>query len=238
MNNNQNGKTAVCHICKKHKSVSELSLGSTIRPSLGKLIKEIHPDWDNEKHICHTDISYFRHLQLKDMLEKEKGELSKIDREVIRSLTKHEVLSENVEKEFHQELSFSDRLSDKLALFGGSWKFIIFFVIIIIAWIGLNAVILLSRPFDPYPFILLNLILSCVAALQAPIIMMSQRRQEARDRLRGMHDYKIDLKAELEIRNLHEKLDHLVTNQWQRLLEIQQMQVEMLEEMKQKIKSK
>ncbi len=93
---------------------------------------------------------------------------------------------------------------------------------------------LFSRPFDPYPFILLNLVLSCVAALQAPIIMMSQNRKEERDRLRGEHDYKVDLKAELEIRHLHEKVDHLISNQWQRLLEIQQVQLELLNEMKQK----
>ncbi|MEO0146727.1 MAG: DUF1003 domain-containing protein, partial [candidate division WOR-3 bacterium] len=112
----------------------------------------------------------------------------------------------------------------------GSWAFIGTFIGVLFAWITLNSVVFLWRPFDPYPFILLNLILSCLAAIQAPIILMSQNRQEARDRLHLQHDYQVNLKAELEIRNLHEKLDHLLTYQWQRLLEIQEMQVEMMEE--------
>src|SRR5690606_1596748 len=110
------------------------------------------------------------------------------------------------------------------------WKFIITFGAILSSWIALNIVGLLARPFDPYPFILLNLVLSCLAALQAPVIMMSQNRQEARDRIRSKNDYKVNLKAELEIRHLHEKLDHLLIHQWQRLMEIQQIQVELMNE--------
>src|SRR5262245_32196384 len=102
---------------------------------------------------------------------------------------------------------------------------------VLIAWIVLNAVFLLNRGFDPYPFILLNLILSCLAAIQAPIIMMSQNRAEARDRLRAENDYKVNLKAELEIRHLHEKLDHLLSWQYNRLFEIQQIQIELLQEL-------
>lgn len=106
----------------------------------------------------------------------------------------------------------------------------------LIAWIVLNAALLLNRGFDPYPFILLNLILSCLAAIQAPIIMMSQNRAEARDRLRAENDYKVNLKAELEIRHLHEKIDHLLRKQYNRLFEIQQIQIELLEEISQKRK--
>jgi uncharacterized membrane protein len=121
-------------------------------------------------------------------------------------------------------------LSDQIASFGGSWRFIILFGVVLVLWIILNGFLLLNRGFDPYPFILLNLILSCLAAMQAPIIMMSQNRAELRDRLRSENDYKINLKAELEIRHLHEKIDHLLRRQYNRLFEIQQIQIELLEE--------
>ena len=101
-------------------------------------------------------------------------------------------------------------------------------------WIAINSIILATRAFDPYPFILMNLILSCLAAIQAPIIMMSQNRAEARDRARAENDYKVNLKAELEIRHLHEKIDHLLRKQYNRLFEIQQIQIELLEELGQK----
>ena len=98
-------------------------------------------------------------------------------------------------------------------------------------WIALNTFLLLKRPFDPYPFILLNLVLSCLAAIQAPVIMMSQNRQESKDRLRSQHDYRVNLKAELEIRQLHDKIDHLLSHQWERLVEIQQIQIDLLSEL-------
>ncbi len=233
---NKRHRTAACHICKKHRPASELILGETIRPSIAALIKKQHPDWLPTSHICRPDFDHFRQEYIRQMLETEKGELSKLDKDVIRSLSKHEIISKNIESEFNQKASFANRLSDRIAGFGGSWKFITIFVAIIIVWVAVNTLALLARPFDPYPYILLNLVLSFVAALQAPIILMSQNRQEQRDRLRGIHDYKIDLKAELEIRHLHEKIDHLISNQWRRLLEIQQVQIEMLEEMKQKRK--
>jgi uncharacterized membrane protein len=115
-----------------------------------------------------------------------------------------------------------------VAEFGGSWTFILSFFFVLLLWIGVNAA-LLARPFDPYPFILLNLVLSCLAAIQAPIIMMSQNRQEDKDRMRSENDYRTNLKAELEIRHLHEKMDYLVLHQWQRLLEIQELQLELME---------
>jgi len=102
--------------------------------------------------------------------------------------------------------------------------------VILVVWIIVNSVVLLSKTFDPYPFILLNLILSCIAAIQAPIIMMSQNRQEAKDRIRSENDYKVNLKAEIEIRTLHEKIDHLLLDQWSRMMQIQQVQLDMLEE--------
>lgn len=135
-----------------------------------------------------------------------------------------------IDADFEQELSFGARLADGIASFGGSWAFIIVFGVFIMLWITVNVLALLWKPPDPYPFILLNLILSCLAALQAPVIMMSQNRQEAKDRLRSEHDYRVNLKAELEIRQLHEKIDHLLLHQWERLAEIQQVQIELLNE--------
>jgi len=165
------------------------------------------------------------------VLEEEKGELSTLEEQVVRSLREQELLSKNVDLEFEQQLTFGERMADRIAEFGGSWRFVIGFLVIVVVWVVVNAVVLLWRPFDPYPFILLNLVLSCLAALQAPVILMSQNRQEAKDRLRGEHDYRVNLKAELEIRLLHTKLDQLLTHQWQRLLEIQRIQTELIDEL-------
>jgi uncharacterized membrane protein len=163
-------------------------------------------------------------------LEDEIGELSALDQEVIESLERHEILASDISKQFERKLTFGERLSDRIAEFGGSWKFLISFGAVLFIWIAINGVILVTHAFDPYPFILLNLILSCLAAVQAPIIMMSQNRAEARDRLRAENDYKVNLKAELEIRHLHEKLDHLLRRHYNRLFEIQQIQIELLQE--------
>jgi uncharacterized membrane protein len=173
---------------------------------------------------------------VKEVLQEEIGELSALDQEVIESLEQHEILSSDISKQFETKLTFGQRLSDRIASFGGSWRFIILFGAVLFGWIILNAIFLLNRGFDPYPFILLNLILSCLAAIQAPIIMMSQNRAEARDRLRAENDYKINLKAELEIRHLHEKIDHLLSRQYNRLFEIQQIQIELLQELGRKSK--
>jgi uncharacterized membrane protein len=132
-------------------------------------------------------------------------------------------------------LTTGDRIADKVASFGGSWTFIISFFIFLLAWMFLNFWMLHNKGFDPYPFILLNLILSCLAAIQAPIIMMSQNRQEDKDRDRAEHDYKINLKAELEIKLLSEKIDHLLVHQNKKLLEIQEMQIQYLENIENQI---
>lgn len=165
------------------------------------------------------------------VFETELGGVSVLENEVIESLKKNELLSANIYADFDARLTLADRMADRVAGFGGSWRFIAAFVVVVLAWIGANTVALLKQPFDPYPFIFLNLVLSCLAALQAPVIMMSQNRMEARDRMRAEHDYQINLKAELEIRHLHEKLDHLLKQQWTRLIEIQEIQLELMEEL-------
>src|ERR1051326_457314 len=227
----------ICEICKKPKSPHSGMIAELLRPSLFEFVRKKFPDLDNKAFICFDDLGKFRKDYIKDVLEDELGELSALDHEVIESLQQHEMLSADISKQFEKKLTFGERLSDRMAEFGGSWKFIILFGAVLIAWIILNAVLLLNRGFDPYPFILLNLILSCLAAIQAPVIMMSQNRAQARDRLRAENDYKVNLKAELEIRHLHEKIDHLLRRQYNRLFEIQQIQIELLQEIGRQRKS-
>jgi len=208
--------------------------GATIRDSILHTILHSYPDWSTDGYICRNDLNRFRSEYVHGLLQSEKGELTNLENEVIRSLQEYDIISENVDAEFEREWTFSEKLSDRLAAFGGSWLFLILFGAFFAAWVGLNTLILVARPIDPYPFILLNLVLSCVAAIQAPVIMMSQNRQEAKDRLRSQNDYQINLKAELEIRHLHEKIDHLLSHQWERLVEIQEVQLELLSELSRK----
>ena len=224
-------ETFLCQICKGQKKLSEVIPAELVREAVAETIRKTYPDWSSSGFICISDLNQFRANYVKNVLEKEKGEISTIEEQVIRSVKENELLSKNINTEFEQKLTFGERLADKIADFGGSWNFIVIFGVVLLLWVAVNSMILIWRPFDPYPFILLNLVLSCLAAIQAPVILMSQNRQESRDRLRSEHDYLINLKAELEIRHLHEKIDHLLMNQWQRLLEIQQIQMELMEEL-------
>jgi uncharacterized membrane protein len=160
-------------------------IAELIRPSLFEFIKKKLPDLDSKAFICFEDLGKFRKDYIKEVLEDEIGELSALDQEVIESLQQHEILSSDISKQFEKKLTFGERLSDRIAEFGGSWRFIILFGAVLFGWIILNAIFLLNRGFDPYPFILLNLVLSCLAAIQAPVIMMSQNRAEARDSIAG-----------------------------------------------------
>jgi len=225
-------KTYQCQICKKVKKLNELVPSDLIRPAIINLIQKAHPDINDTGYICYDDLNVFRNKYLQQMLEEEKGELTELDQSVVQSFKDNEILARNIEEEYAEKLKPGERIADKIAIYGGSWKFIISFAIVLTIWIIINSVVLLLKPFDPYPFILLNLVLSCLAAIQAPVIMMSQNRQEAKDRARSEHDYQINLKAELEIRNLQQKIDHLLTHQWERLVQIQQVQLEMMEELK------
>jgi uncharacterized membrane protein len=219
-----------CSICGRAFALRDLVPGAAIRDTVQQMIIGEHPDWSPESFICRPDLNQFRAKYVHSLLESEKGELSSLEQEVVHSLRDHEVLAKNIEEEFEQKWSLGDRLADRLAAFGGSWTFLIIFGAFIALWIVMNSMVLLLHPKDPYPFILLNLVLSCVAAVQAPIIIMSQNRQEAKDRLRSQHDYQVNLKAELEIRHLHEKIDHLLSHQWERLADIQEIQLELLSE--------
>jgi uncharacterized membrane protein len=225
----------VCDVCKLAKKPDEVVSGQAVRPAIAELIHRDHPDWDPEKTICRDDLNRYRAQYVQEALEAEKGDLSAVEAEVVESLREGEVLARNVDRQFEEKRTFGQRLADRLATFGGSWKFIIIFMSALLGWIALNTLVLVTRRFDPFPFILLNLVLSCLAALQAPVIMMSQNRLEAKDRLRAQHDYQTNLKAEIEIRGLHEKIDHLIFRQWQRLLEIQEIQTELMAELSDRI---
>ena len=208
----------------------------SLRPSLIDRIRADYPDITLDDHIGVGEIGRYRTRYVEEMLLQERGELSDLDHRVAESLAHHDTIAENIEEEYHDQRTLGERLSDQLASFGGSWWFLISFGVFLFLWMALNITMGEKAAFDVYPFILLNLILSTIAAIQAPIIMMSQRRVEEKDRLRSENDYKVNLKAELEIRHLHEKVDHLLTKQWERLIELQQLQLEVLQEERRKKK--
>ena len=220
-----------CALCGKSFQAHNIVSGELVRKEIAAEILKAYPNWSPEKYVCRADLAQLRGKYVRSLLESERGELSALEQDVVRSLREHDVLSSNIEAEFEQRWSFAERLADKIAAFGGSWTFLICFGVFLFIWIGVNSFVLALRPPDPYPYIFLNLILSCIAAVQAPIIMMSQNRQEAKDRVRSQHDYQVNLKAELEIRHLHEKVDHLLSHQWERLVEIQELQLELLSDL-------
>ena len=224
-------ETAVCALTQKELPLEELTPLNDIRKQILELIHKDVPTFSNEQYIANSELNKYRQRYLKKLLGKENRELNKLEREVLSAIKHNEILSENIEPEIETSLTFGQKLADRIASFGGSWTFIVIFFSFLLVWMGINIWVLAAKPFDPYPFILLNLILSCLAAIQAPIIMMSQNRQEQKDRARNEHDYKVNLKAELEIRLLNEKIDHMMVHQSRRLLEIQEIQVDYLEQL-------
>lgn len=224
-------KTFICEVCKQPTRMSDLFPLEMVHEPVIRIIQEEHPDLPKTGYICLRDLNKYRIEFIKKVLEEEKGELSAIEEEVLKSIKEQETVSKDINAEYEQRVTFGERVSDRLASFGGSWKFILSFIATLLVWIILNSIVILSKAFDPYPFILLNLVLSCLAAIQAPIILMSQNRQDTKDRLRSDYDYRVNLKAELEIRHLHQKLDHFLKREWQTLLEIQEIQVELMDEL-------
>ena len=227
-----------CFISGKTVPYSKAYRGDTIRESIFHLIREDHPDFSPHDFISIDELNKYRSKYLTGLVREESGEVDSLESEVVEAITHSKILSENIEDVIEEKLTFGQRLADHIADFGGSWTFIIIFFVFILGWMAINVIALASKAFDPYPFILLNLILSCLAAIQAPIIMMSQNRQEQKDRQRSEHDFKVNLKAELEIRLLHEKMDHLIAHQSRRLLEIQQIQTDYLDDILKVIREK
>ena len=221
-------KTFQSDLSNKEFPIDERISGKTIRRSIINLIQKDKPDFTTDNYLSIEELDLYREKYISGYLSGQIGELSEIEKTVLTSFTDQATLSDKLDGDDAQKLTFGQRIADKVASFGGSWTFIISFGVFIFLWISFNIFWLLNKGFDPYPFILLNLILSCLAALQAPVIMMSQNRQEEKDRERAKKDYMISLRSELEIRTLHEKIDHLILNQQQELLEIQKVQIEMM----------
>ncbi len=229
----ENGKApkqkVVCALTGKEFSRGNVVNLATVLPSLVERIRKDHPELKDDAYVSRKELDRYRTLYVTELLRDESGDVSEIEKQVAESLATHETLAENVEEEFSSKRTLGEILADGLAKFGGSWSFLIVFAAFLAIWMLYNSY-RGGAAFDPYPYILLNLILSTIAAVQAPIIMMSQRRQEEKDRMRSLNDYRVNLKAELEIRHLHEKIDHLINKQWQRLAEIQSLQLDKLAE--------
>ena len=219
--------TFISDLSKKQFPLTDKVSGKLVRNPILDLMKVDFPNFNNDQFLSIKELNLYREKYISNYLSNEIGELSKIESKVIGELEGYDSVVSKVEDEIEVR-TFGQIVADKVADFGGSWRFIILFGIFIVLWILANIFILLNKGFDPYPFILLNLILSCLAALQAPVIMMSQNRQEEKDRERARKDYMINLKSELEIRMLHEKLDHLIRHEQEELIEIQKIQIEMM----------
>ena len=189
-----------------------------IRHSIFDLIQKDFPDFTLDDYISIAELNNYREKYVYNYVSQQKEDLSELEKQVLNSIAQNSILSDNISENQAEKATFGQRLADKVAVFGGSWTFIISFSVFIFIWIAMNIFLLMNKGFDPYPFILLNLILSCIASMQAPVIMMSQNRQEGKDRDRAIKDYTINLKSELEIRTLHEKMDHLILHQQQELL--------------------
>jgi uncharacterized membrane protein len=206
--------------------------GDAIRGALMKLIQQDHPDFDASRSLALSELNVYRERYIAEYLSREVGELSDLEKKVLNSMKTHSSIScsrEGCRGEPRQPIGV--RISDRVARFGGSWTFVILSGSIMILWVGMNIFWLAHPTFDPYPFVLLNLLLTFLSTLQAPIIMMSQNRQVAKDRERSKEDYMVNLKSEIEVRTLHEKLDHLMMYQQQELIEIQKIQIDMLSEL-------
>ncbi len=218
-------KKFVSDISGKSLPAEDCIAGAAIRESVMDMIRAEHPDFDTSKHLSVHELNAYREKYISQYLQKEVGDISKLEKKVLEAINDKTVISD---VDDDSSLTLGAKIADRVASFGGSWKFIIIFSCFIVLWIAMNAFMLTNRDVDPYPFILLNLLLSCLAALQAPVIMMSQNRQADKDRAHARNDYMVNLKSELEVRELHEKIDHMMLYQLQELCEIQKIQIEML----------
>ena len=218
-----------CSLCGTEVEGRSLASPQKLENRILDLIKKDRPEWEAKRGICPNCLEQYRAKKFVDYLEAEYQKLSEIEQSVVSKITRRGRVSRVVHQEFDASMGVGERVADKVAQFGGSWRFIGLFGGILVSWMAVNAFVLVRHPFDPYPFILLNLVLSTLAALQAPVIMMSQNRQAEKDRMHARQDYEINLMAEIEIRDLHDKLDSLRFKQWHELWHIQKRQIELLE---------
>jgi uncharacterized membrane protein len=226
--------TFTSDLSKNEFPLDEKIPASAVRKSILELIQKEHPTFSKKKCLSSSELNVYRQRYIANFLANEVGELTNLEETVLSALQNKNTLVDKI-ADSETKLTIGQRLADGVAAFGGSWTFIICFGIFMFTWISLNVYFLNDKGFDPFPFILLNLILSCIAAMQAPVIMMSQNRQEEKDRDRAKKDYMINLKSELEIRMLHEKMDHLIMHQQHELIEIQKLQIDMMDEILRKV---
>src|SRR6185437_16120041 len=209
-----------CAIRGETYSESEGILWKQLRPSVQDFLKTFKSDWKDNYFISYNALNDLLRAYIANLTSEEVKAHQALAKKVEERFEKEDILKPLIPDLDGPKLSFGDRMADRLANFGGSWVFIISFMTVLVTWIIANSIYLNHanhKPFDPYPFILLNLVLSCIAAIQAPVIMMSQNRQESKDRSRSEYDFKVNLKAETEIRLLHEKIDHLLLHQHQNM---------------------
>lgn len=228
-----------CQVCQKCLSNDLLINARFMRSSLQDSALKFFENFNLDGFICLEDLRSLRDYRIKETVGKLNQVNTIIKDKIIDSINNEKIITENVDQEFKEGLSFGEKASDAVARFGGSWLFIGLFSLMISIWILFNGSH--NKAFDPFPFIFLNLFLSCIAAFQAPIIMMSQNRQSEKDRLRDIADYQVNLKAELEIQELHHKLDQFYKEEWNKLIEIQKLQLEVSEDiidLTQSLKSK
>jgi uncharacterized membrane protein len=225
-----NGNNFISDLSQRPFSRSQKAVTNSISDSFLLFIQISYPHFNENSCLSISELSALRVQFISSKLKGQLGELTSMENLVIDTLSNGDEISNLVLSQDYTPLSRGQKMADHVASFGGSWTFIISFGFFLFVWILLNTAFLLNKGFDPYPFILLNLILSCIAALQAPVIMMSQNRQEEKDRERSKLDYMINLKSELEIRTLHEKIDHLIIHQQRDLFEIQEIQIEMMKD--------
>jgi uncharacterized membrane protein len=218
-----------CSLCNAAVEGRTLASPQKLENRIVDLIKKDRPEWEAKRGICASCLETYRAKKFVSYLEAEYEKLSDLEHSVVAKITRRGRVSKLVHEDMDTQMTFGERVADKVAQFGGSWTFIGLFSAVLVVWMIVNAWVLARHPFDPYPFILLNLVLSALAALQAPVIMMSQNRQAHKDRRQANQDYEINLMAEIEIRDLHDKLDSLRFKQWHELWHIQKRQIELLE---------
>jgi uncharacterized membrane protein len=215
-----------CQNCGKLFDREQLIYQKSLKTELAEFVGK-------EKTIlCKNCLNHFKIEFALSRLENERGVLNDIEKEIVKKAATHATISKRLDKQFEKSTTRSQKWADQLANFVGSWSFILFFIAFLICWVIFNAVLWLNRGFDPYPFTLLNVILSCLAALQAPIILMAQNRTAVKENVRAQHDYEIDLKSEMELASLHEKIDHLLNTQWQLMIDLQKVQLDILRDIK------
>ncbi len=224
-------RVVVCGICGKDKLASECRIFESIRPSVAELVAQRYPKLKVTDYVCRRDLVTFRQKHIENVLLAEKGELTKIDHEVIKSLINHETLARNIDAQIARKRTIGIRISDAITAFSGSMLFVCLHIVWFIAWILVNdGHFGAGLVFDPFPYGLLTMVVSLEAIFLATFIMISQNVQSKRSELRAENDYKVNLKAELQIRQLHEKIDYLTQQQWHRLLEMQEMEIDLLQE--------